>query len=355
MREAKRAVAALDELRATAPAFAEQARALAAKEQFAEAIEKLDYAIKLRPDAAEYLVAKGDLLQCQLKLAEAAAIYREALRVQPGLARAEASAKLCDELLAAPPGADGKLTRESLAQAPPRHAAAAAPRGGTDARGAAARRGEEAPRRLLARRGSKTCPISAEKPLKERLTVREDGLLALDLQDTKITSLAPLAGHARSASSCSGIARSSPTSRRSREFRSLTYLDLDWHADHRPHSAARPAAGDALPRRHARSPIFRRCSGMKLKTFRSMARARLRSLAAGRDAAQGILRLDVMPTTDFSPLKGAPLEYVRDLGNSQLRDLSFLEGCAAQDALSLRVRCRARLVELPETSRRSSA
>ncbi len=68
------AVAKIEELRATAPAFAEQARALAAKEQFSAAIEKLDYAVKLRPDAADFLVAKGDLLQCQFKLAEAATI-----------------------------------------------------------------------------------------------------------------------------------------------------------------------------------------------------------------------------------------------------------------------------------------
>src|SRR4051794_10539771 len=43
----QRAVAAFDELRATAPAFAEQARSLAAKEHFAEAVEKLAYALKL--------------------------------------------------------------------------------------------------------------------------------------------------------------------------------------------------------------------------------------------------------------------------------------------------------------------
>ena len=110
------AVAALDELRATAPAFFEQARSLAAKEQFNEAIEKLDYAIKLRPGAAEYLVAKGDLLQCQMKLVEAAAVYRQALRVKPGLARAEASVRLCDELLAEPFSVLGRLTREGLAR-----------------------------------------------------------------------------------------------------------------------------------------------------------------------------------------------------------------------------------------------
>ena len=66
---------------AAAPAFAEQARTLAAKEQFDAAIVKLDYALKLRSDSAEYLLAKADLLQCQLRLAEAAAAYRA--RSQP--------------------------------------------------------------------------------------------------------------------------------------------------------------------------------------------------------------------------------------------------------------------------------
>jgi len=112
----QRAVAAFDQLRATAPAFADQARSLAATERFDDAIEKLNYAVKLRPDVADYLLAKGDLLQCQFKLVEAAAAYRAALRVQPGLARAEASAKLCDELLAAKPNDQGKLARESLAK-----------------------------------------------------------------------------------------------------------------------------------------------------------------------------------------------------------------------------------------------
>jgi len=192
-REAKRATTALDELRASAPAFAEQARALAAREQFADAIAKLDYAIKLRPDAAEYLVAKADLFQCQLKLTEAASTYRQALRVKPGLARAEASARLCDELLAAPTSADGKLTRENLAklhlamQKQQRPAAELLP--------VARLLGEEKKLLLdywLAR--LKDLPVSAEKPLKERLTIRDDGRLALDLRKTKVIDLSPLAG-----------------------------------------------------------------------------------------------------------------------------------------------------------------
>src|SRR5204862_1676739 len=75
-REAKRAktaesqaVAALDKLRSAAPAFAAQARSLAARERFAEAIEKLNCAIELRPDVIDHLLTKADLLQCQLQFA----------------------------------------------------------------------------------------------------------------------------------------------------------------------------------------------------------------------------------------------------------------------------------------------
>ena len=76
----------------------------------------LDYALKLQPDAAEYLVEKGHLLQCQMKLADAAQTYRAAIALQPDHSSAIANAALCDELLSAAPGDDGKLSRESLAK-----------------------------------------------------------------------------------------------------------------------------------------------------------------------------------------------------------------------------------------------
>src|SRR5436190_2489884 len=109
------AVAALDELRSAAPAFAAQARSLAGRERFAEAIEKLDYAIKLRPDVIDHLLAKADLLQCQLQLAGAATAYRAALSLKPDHARAQANAALCDKLQAELE-AGAKLSRESLTQ-----------------------------------------------------------------------------------------------------------------------------------------------------------------------------------------------------------------------------------------------
>jgi hypothetical protein len=66
-------------------------------------------------------------------------------------------------------------------------------RGGTDARGAAS--GEE--KKLLGNHWLarlKDLPVSGELPLEKRLVVREDGRLSLDLSDTKVTDLSPLAG-----------------------------------------------------------------------------------------------------------------------------------------------------------------
>ena len=110
----QQALNTLDELRATAPTFAAQAQALATGGQFDQAMEKLDYADNLQINAPELRAAKGDLYLCQLKLPQAAAAYRDALRLNPGFAPAQAKATLCDQLLAASPSPQGKLSLESL-------------------------------------------------------------------------------------------------------------------------------------------------------------------------------------------------------------------------------------------------
>ena len=114
------------------------------------------------------------------------------MRIDPNVPNAAASATLCDELLAAPITERGKLSRESLAKLhlgmqQQQHPAA-------ELMPVARLLGKEKNLLLdywLAR--LKDLPISADKPLEKRLTVREDGRLRLDLGGTKIASLAPLA------------------------------------------------------------------------------------------------------------------------------------------------------------------
>ena len=296
----QRAVANFDELRATAPAFAEQARALAAREQFNEAIEKLDYALKLRPAAPEYLLAKANLLQCQLKLAEAAAIYQEALCADPTLARAEASAKLCDELLAAKPGPDGKLTRESLAklslsmQQQQRPAAELMP--------VARLLGEE--KRLiveywLAR--LRDLPVSSEKPLKDRLTVRDDGRLALDLSGTKVIDLSPLTGAPLAAldvSKSKDLTDLSP-------LRGLDLIELN---------ISLTSVEDLTPLREMHTLEKLELSGSKVSDLAALSTLRLKSLD-----------FQDCPVSDLNPIRKMPLEEI-NLRGTRVANLTPLVG-----------------------------
>jgi tetratricopeptide (TPR) repeat protein len=191
--EARRAQIALEELRSTAPAFAAQARTLIGQGKFDEALEKLDYALNLEPGSRVFLLAKGDLLESQLRLAEAAAIYRDVLRVAPDDPRATRHAALCEKwhLLNAPEA--GKLPREGLAEL--YSAMFEEQRSPAELLPIAKLLGEE--KALLIGLWStrlKDLPIPAEPTLESRLTMRGDGLLALDLSDSTIADLTPLSG-----------------------------------------------------------------------------------------------------------------------------------------------------------------
>ncbi len=189
-RAERSSVMALDELRRTAPAFAEQARTLATQERFTEAIDAIDYAIKLRPRDPEYLITKASLLLSQLRLKEAADAYGSALQTVPNHVQAKANFALCNKILSA--NQDGhSVTRENLQnilevmqkeQRPAAELILIARELG--------REKEFLRASWLAR--LKGLPITPDRPLEQRLKYREDGLLELDLSDTPISDLSPI-------------------------------------------------------------------------------------------------------------------------------------------------------------------
>jgi hypothetical protein len=243
-------------------------------------------------------VAKADLLQCQLKLAEAAAIYREAARVKHGFVRAEASAKLCEELLAAPRNEQGQLSRESLAklllamQKLQRPAAELAP--------VARLLGEE--KKLLVAywlARLKDLPISAERPLEKRLTVREDGRLALDLSGTKITDISPVAGAPLAVLNVSlneGLSDLSP-------IRGLALTELNISAT---------SVADLAPLHEMHTLETLVMAGSKVTDLSALSALRLKSL-----------NFQSCPISDLSPLRNTRLEEIR-LRGSRVSDLSTL-------------------------------
>ncbi|MEA3211602.1 MAG: hypothetical protein QOE70_4659 [Chthoniobacter sp.] len=331
--------AALADLRATAPAFVAQAHALTAKEHFAEAIEKLDYAIKLRPDAAEYLLAKADLLECQFHFVEAAPIYLAALRLDPGNARARANVALCEQL-GAESAAQPKLSRESLVRLLTAMT--------LDHRTAA----EMMPvRRLVGFEKKalldywverlKELPIPVERPIEQRLVMLDDGSLELDLQRSQFVDASPLEGMPVATLGleyCNGFEDLRPLSRlplRSLNLHStkvsdlsplsamptLKALGLDW-SQVRDLSPLRGLALNWLSLSSTSVTDLTPLHGMPLGTLH-FDRTPVSDLAPLAGMPLDHLRCSFIPAVDFSPLAGAPLESLL-LVNTRVGDLSFL-------------------------------
>ncbi len=326
-REASRALSALDELRNSAPAFAEQARALASREQFSEAIDKLEYAAKLRPDEPDYLIKKGDLLQCQFRFKDARAAYRAALALRPDDTAAQANAELCDELLASP-HKDGKLSREGLSklylamQQQVRPAAEQMP----IARLLGAEK-EIVVAYWTDRLKDLPLTVNPAEPLGLQLSVREDGLLALHLQYTNIADLRPLTEMplgTLSLSNCKQITDFTPLGK----LRSLTKLTLNSTKISDLTTLVDLPLAD-LDLQDTETFNISSLRGMKL-TRLSLRDTRVSDLSplAGMPLAE--LDATGIPATDYSALAGAPLRKLQTQ-NSPLTDLSFLKDSPVEE------------------------
>jgi serine/threonine protein kinase/Leucine-rich repeat (LRR) protein len=318
--EALRASRALSELRAAAPALAEQARSLAQQERFTEAIERLEYAAKLRPDSVEYLLAKANLLEATLNLGEAAKAYRGVLRLKPENAAAESNAKLCEELLAGKPGTDTRLARESLARL--QSAMEKEGRPAAELMPVAHLLGNE--KNVLLQVWTerlKGLPVSPNRPLKDRLGMREDGLLALDLSKVKIEHLEILEGAPIGGLDLSGtpvedltplnrirtVKRLSLSDTKVSDLSPLRGLPLQWlDVNSTKVTDLGPLKG--MPLEHLE------ITGDRITSLSALTGMRLKQFSAA-----------LVPVSDFTPLAGMPLTQL-NLQGTTVQDLGFIRG-----------------------------
>ena len=131
----------------------------------------------------------------------------------------------------------------------------------------------------------KDLPLPPERPLAQRLTVRADGLLALDLRQTKVADLAPLRGMPLGRLDCSG----------SREI-----IDLDPLRD--------------MPLRELRleaTGIYQIAPIASLRQLEELSLAQTR-------------------VTNLDPLRGLPLRIL-DLGQLEMPDLDALAGLRLEE------------------------
>jgi tetratricopeptide (TPR) repeat protein len=291
-----RATAALAALRATAPAFAAQARELAARGQFAEAIDKLDYAITLCPDCTEYLLGKGNLFQSQFQFGEAARSYRSVLRINPADAWTRRNLILSERLEQreniSPTEWENTLG-ELLVQM------VSEQRSDSELKEIKARLFEISKKRIASLR------ISNANSLEQRLTVRPGNLFSLDLRDTDLSDLSPLHGLA------------------------LDWLDLAGC----PVSDLNPLRGMPLGQLNLASTRV-----TDLQPIRDLKELRVLSLYActvsNLSFLEGLqlvwLDLNATPVADLTPLRGMPIRALT-LRNTRVTDLGPLAGMPLTD------------------------
>ena len=161
----------------------------------------------------------------------------------------------------------------------------------------------------------------------KRLTVRDDGLLALDLGGTKVISLAAFTSMplgSLNLNGCKQIADFTPIS----TFRSLTSLHLGGTGID-DLAALNVLALEDINLDDTRVTKLDPLRAMPLKKI-SLAGTRVSNLGplAGRPITE--LNASRIPADDFSPLLGAPLERCI-LSQSAVRDLSFLRDSPLQE------------------------
>lgn len=84
----------VNELRRTAPTFVAEAASLVDQFRFDDALERLDYALSLDPNAESH-AARGNILQTLLRMPAAIAAYNQALALNPQLTAARENRDLC--------------------------------------------------------------------------------------------------------------------------------------------------------------------------------------------------------------------------------------------------------------------
>ena len=323
----------LAELTATAPTFLAQAQALIEKQQFAEALEKIDFAVALKPDDAEYRVVKGNVLQSLFRFAGARTAYAEALDRAPAHALAKDSLALTETIVkTGTPDGDtppvqilNRLQKMMRAQG----------------------RTAEAVGLLRVLGSDKTAIYQTWRAALDRAGIRdpieqdEDGMLRLTITDYAFDSLAPLHGmplrqlniHGTKVSDLSPLAgmqleRLWMSSTQVRDLAPLAGMPLaTLEIANTQVSNLGPLKGAPLRSLIADGAAIADLSplaGMPLQTLLLRA-TKVTDLGPLRGMKLNVLALDSAPVADLAPLHGLPLTDLR-LSATAVKDLTPLAG-----------------------------
>ena len=325
--------AALAELRDIAPLHAAEARELAMAGEYALAMEKLDRAISLNPTDPGYLLAKADLLECELRFPEAIAVYRSLLERDPSHAQAQRRLAFSTQLAGTARDAQWHETLSRLYV----EMTAGRDRSQMEIYAVAIRVKEHCVEKLRARE-----PQGAV--FAGRLQLSSSGELALDLRGTAITDLGPLQGLPVKSLIADGCAISGLTPLRGMPLRLLS-LNITKVEDLEPLrgmstlrdlSIAGTAVSDLSPLHGLPGLKWISLAGSPVKDLTPLQGLSLRVLRIGGTRVENLaplagLPLDELncigiPADDFAPLAAFTTLRHLDLSGTTVKDLEVFRG-----------------------------
>jgi tetratricopeptide (TPR) repeat protein len=302
----------LEELRGTAPTFYQEAQSLLEEQSFAEALEKIDYALAQVPNDPKYHTLRGKILQSLLRWDEAILAFEEALQRNPNFEDARLNLELTKRL-----NAEAQRAGEVTPQLRQQYVEALFVQG----------RGEEALALLPRNPGNverfrRAWGLIFEKRgVKQRFEVNDDGNLNVDLRGVRLPDFRTL--HGLSVASIMLDDSFLPDLTPLKGFK-LQRLSIN----RTPVFDLRPLA--SMPLRSLSMDATRvtnlaPLSQLPLESV-SFAETRVKDLSplAGKEIEE-LVAADCKELADLSPLKDLPLQRL-DLSRTAVRDLAPLTG-----------------------------
>ncbi len=304
-------------LRSTAPVYFQSAQTLVEQRKFTEALERINLAIELQPNATEYHRLKGNIHQSLLQFQQAQKSYTHAIGNPKADQSRQINQKIQAKISTGPAAAIPQLevlARHMKQQGRQAEAEAMASRVAHQKENAWQRARATLQQLQLANRLERTekgyLKVNLSKtPTRELAPLANLPIVSLNLWQTKVNHLRPLAGMPLKELYLAYTAVNDLTPLRGAPLQSLTVA-------YAPITDLSPLKDMPL--------LHLYLSSTKVKDLTPLKGMHLESL-----------HLDRTPITNLNALKGMPLRRLRLEGCSQLTDLSPLAHCPNLEALIL--------------------
>jgi serine/threonine protein kinase len=318
----KRAREALEELRGTAPTFAEEAQQLVDDGHFNQAMDKISYAISQVPNQSSYFTLQGHIWESLLRLDEALLSYQSALQRNPQDKSAAENLQLCRKLLARAKDA------ENLPPGVLRELQIAMRNQNRYAEAVAMMEKIENDRELFADTWRE---LFQKRGLRGKVQLDEERTLQVEVAKGAAQNLKLLRGMPITTLNLDGVKLDDVTPLQGLPLKSLNLS----HTEVADLGPLRNMKLQRLTLVETRVADLRPLAGMRLQQLSLGGSTNVKDIAPLKGMPLEVLNLARTRVTDLAPLAGAPLREIYLEGCRELFNVSPLANCKQLETLVL--------------------